>query len=431
MKVLGKKCFWITIVATVCACKMNAQTVAIDGELRPRAEYRDGFGAPLSDSNDPGIFAIQRTRLGATFTSAVLKTQFTIQDSRTYGKTAPSSETATLGVFEAWAEFLLMPGGSAKVGRQALTYDDGRLFSASNWSNTGNSHDLALFKYNVNDFQAHLGFAYNNTSTISSETVYANAAKYRYMGLLWLSKCIAKDLTLSAIAVDEGMQPTTDATKYGTKINMNHGYTFGGNLKYGNETKPFSALATAYFQAGKNQTGDDLRGSMAAVKLNYKISSAVTTSLGTDYLSGDDNKTDGKQKNFRKLYGSNHSFNGSMEYWSTPLSAGLLDYYGSVNAKVSKTTSIEGAFHVFSSSKDMTSNSQNIGKSLGSELDLCLNYKLNEWSKLQVGWSTYFANDNTHLAKGMTADAKTRFPQWGYVMLTVSPSYLKSIFTDK
>jgi len=170
---------------------------------------------------------------------------------------------------------------------------------------------------------------------------------------------------------------------------------------------------------------------MAAVKLNYKLSPVFTASLGTDYLSGDDNKTDGKQKNFRKLYGSNHSFNGSMEYWSTPLSAGLLDYYGSVNAKVSKTTSIEGAFHVFSSSKDMASNSQNIGKSLGSELDLCLNYKLNEWSKLQVGWSTYFANDNTRMAKGMTADAKTRFPQWGYVMLTVSPSYLKSIFTDK
>jgi hypothetical protein len=431
MRVLGKRFLGVAFVATVCACKMNAQTVSIDGEFRPRAEYRDGFGSPLSDSNDPGVFTYQRTRLGASFSSAILKTQFTVQDTRSFGKTAPNSETATLGVFEAWSEFLLMPGGSLKVGRQVLAYDDNRLFSASNWSNTGNSHDLALFKYNVDDFQAHLGFAYNNTSAISSEAVYAGAAKYRYMGLLWLSKGLAKGLTLSAIAVDEGMQPTTDATKYGTKVNMNHGYTFGGNLKYSSEACPFSALGTAYFQAGKNQTGDDMSGSMAAIKLNYKLSPVFTTSLGTDYLSGDDNSTDGKQKNFRKLYGANHSFNGSMEYWSTPLTQGLLDYYGSVNAKVSKKSSFEGVFHVFNTSKDMTNKGTNIGKSLGSELDICFNYKLNEWTNLQAGWSTYFANDNTRIAKGMTADTKTRFPQWGYVMLTVSPSYLKSIFTDK
>jgi len=430
MKVLGKKCFWVTMVATVCACKMSAQTVSIDGEFRPRAEYRDGFGAPLTDSNDPGIFAFQRTRLGATFSSAILKTQFTIQDTRSFGKTSPNSETATLGVFEAWAEMLLMPGFSVKVGRQAISYDDNRLFSASNWSNTGNSHDLALFKYNVNDFQAHLGFAYNNASAISSETVYSTS-KYRYLGFLWLSKGLAKGLTLTAIGVDQGIQPTSDATKYGTKINMNHGYTYGGNLKYSDDACPFTALGTAYFQGGKNQTGDDMSGYMAAAKLNYKISPVFTASLGTDFYSGDDNKTDGKQKNFIKLYGTNHSFNGSMEYWTTPLNEGLVDYYGGVNAKINKKTSIEGTFHAFSTSKDMTNKGASIGKSLGSELDICFNYKLNEWTNFQAGWSTYFANDNTRIAKGLTADAKTRFPQWGYVMLTVSPSYLKSIFTDK
>jgi len=430
MKVLGKRCFWITIAATVCACKMNAQTVAIDGEFRPRAEYRDGFGAPLSDSNDPGIFAFQRTRLGATFSSAILKTQLTIQDTRSFGKTSTNSETATLGVFEAWTELLLMPGGSIKVGRQALTYDDSRLFSASNWSNTGNSHDLALFKYNVDDFQGHLGFAYNNSSAVSSETVYSTS-KYRYMGFLWLSKKLAKGVTLSAIAVDEGIQPTADAATYGKKINMNHGYTYGGNLKYSDETCPFSALGTAYFQSGKSQIEEDMSGSMAAVKLNYKISTVFSASVGTDYFSGDDNKTDGKQKNFKKLYGSNHSFNGSMEYWATPLTQGLLDYYGSVNAKVNKKLSLEGAFHIFNASKDLKDGGKDLDKSLGSELDLCLNYKMNEWTNFQAGWSTYFTNDNTRIAKGMTADTKTRFPQWGYVMLTVSPSYLKSIFTDK
>ena len=149
-----------------------AQTVVIDGEIRPRVEYRDGITKPLMETNDPGVSAIQRTRMGMTFSSGLLKTQLTIQDSRTYGQNPTSSGDATTGIFEAWAEMVLMPGGTLKVGRQILTYDDKRLFSACDWSNTGASHDMALFKYSVNDFQGHLGVAYNNNSMISSETYY-------------------------------------------------------------------------------------------------------------------------------------------------------------------------------------------------------------------------------------------------------------------
>ena len=146
----------------------KSQTVVIDGEIRPRIENRDGLSKPLLTTNDPGISAIQRTRLGATFTSGLLTSQITIQDSRTYGQNPNASSDATTGIFEAWAEMLLMPGGSLKIGRQVIKYDDNRLFSGSDWSNTGTSHDAALFKYCVNDFQGHLGFAYNNNAIISS-----------------------------------------------------------------------------------------------------------------------------------------------------------------------------------------------------------------------------------------------------------------------
>jgi hypothetical protein len=407
---------------------LRAQSVIIDGELRPRTEYRDGYGAPNADGTDPGVFTIQRTRLGMTYTSGLLNAQITVQDARTYGQFANASSDATTGLYEAWGEMLLVPGGSLKVGRQALKYDDNRLFAASDWSNTGTSHDLALFKYGLNDFQANIGLAYNNSSAISTETYYSSTVKYRYMGLLWLSKDLFKGLNLSALLVDEGVQDTlsTGLKKY-KKITMNHTYTFGGNLKYQSPDAKWKVLGTAYFQAGKNSTGSEMAGSMLAIKANYAISKIFSANLGTDYYSGDDNTSDSKQYNFKKLYGSDHSFNGSMGYWSTPLTQGLLDYYGGVTSKVSDKTSLEGAYHVFDTDKKLSSG----GKDIGSELDLIINQKINPITTMQVGWSAYFKTDNLLVAKKITAGTKVRFPQWAYVMLTIKPVFLNMSSVNK
>jgi len=77
----------IVLLAAILAPQFpKAQTVVIDGEIRPRIEDRDGVSKPLLTTNDLGISAIQRTRLGATFTSGLLSSQITIQDSRTFGQ---------------------------------------------------------------------------------------------------------------------------------------------------------------------------------------------------------------------------------------------------------------------------------------------------------------------------------------------------------
>jgi len=410
---------------------LMAQTVVIDGEIRPRVEERDGFTKPLLESSDAGVSAIQRTRLGMTFTSGLLNTQITLQDSRTFGQNPNASSDATTGIFEAWAEMVLFRGGSLRVGRQAITYDDKRLFSASAWSNTGTSHDMALFKYCVNDFQGHIGLAYNNNAIISSETYYTPKSNYRYMGFVWLSKDIVNGLNLSLIGVDEGVQDTT-GTKGGVnyvKTNMYHGYTYGGNLKFSNPAFPLSALATAYFQGGKNSLGSKMNGSQLALNIDYKFSTVLSANIGSNYISGDNNTTDGIQSNFKKLYGTDHSFNGSMEYWKVPLTQGLLDYYAGVNGKINKDLSLEGTFHLFDSEYSGVNKKKiAFGKDLGSELDLVVNYKLNTWTNVQAGWSTYFANNNTLISKDImnsaTVTPTTRTPQWAYIMLTIKPVFL-------
>jgi len=409
-----------------------AQTVVIDGEIRPRTEYQDGFSQPISTDNDPGIFTSQRTRLGFTFTSGLLTTQVTLQDSRVFGSVGNSATTATTGLFEAWANMLLFPGGSLTVGRQGIKYDDNRLFSACAWSNTGTTHDLMLFKYSINDFQAHLGLGYNNNAEVSTETYYSPTDKYRTLGYLWLSTPTYKGFTLTGIAVAEGLQDTIGlgvTTKY-KKINLNQAYTFGGNLKYENADFPVSGLATAYFQAGQNEAGKTLSGKLLAAKINYTPIKEITASVGTDYFSGDQNgTTDGIQSNFKKLYGANHAFNGFMEYWKTPLAQGLLDYYGTASGKVGKALTLEGTYHVFNSEyAGRNKKSIAFGKDLGSEFDFTITYKLNTWTTIQGGYSRYFTNNNTLIAKDIVTSAATipavRTPQWAYVMFTVKPKFL-------
>ena len=419
------------------AGQITAQTVTVDGEFRPRMEVRSGFSQPLLKTTDPLAVGMQRTRLGLSFKTGTLSTKLTIQDARTYGETATSSESSTTdastSIFEAWAEMVLIPGGSLRVGRQPLKYDDGRLFNNPAWSNTGTVHDMALFKYVINDFQANLGFAYNNSSAGKNETYYTPTCKYRYMGLLWMTKPLAKNLNLSVIGVDEGVQDTTglgSTSKY-AKVNMFHTYTYGGNLNYGAEDTPFSLLLTYYHQSGKSSVGKTMNASLTALKAAWNICPAFGLNAGFDLFSGDDNTSDKTQRNFRKLYGTDHSFNGFMEYWTTPPTQGLADYYVTASGKASSKLNWELAGHIFNSLKDVTYASNTTSKSLGSELDVTLKYKMNEWATVQGGYSCYFTTKATKYLKLKSATADTYFPQWTYVMLTVTPSYLKNIFTDK
>jgi hypothetical protein len=411
---------------------LKSQTVVIDAEIRPRTEYQNGFSQPITTANDPGIFTSQRTRLGFTFTSGLLTTQITLQDSRVFGSVGNSATTATTGLFEAWANMLLFPGGSLTVGRQAIKYDDNRLFSASAWSNTGTTHDLMLFKYNINDFQAHLGLGYNNNSEISSEVYYTPTDKYRTLGYVWLSTPTIKNFTLTGLFVAEGLQDTValgGTAKY-KKIGFNQALTFGGNLKYENSSFPVSGLATAYFQAGQNEAKKKLNGELIAIKVNYTPIKKITATLGVDYFSGDNNGvTDGVQSNFKKLYGANHSFNGYMEYWKTPLAQGLLDYYGTVTGKIGKSLTVEGTYHIFNSEyAGKNSTKVAFDKDLGSEFDLTATYKLNSWSTIQGGYSRYFTTKNTLIAKNIITSTVTNpaisTPQWAYIMFTIKPKFL-------
>lgn len=395
-----------------------AQKVTVDGEIRTRAEFRDGFSKPLADSVPATLFTSLRTRLNLSYTSEKINAKITLQDARNYGSTNLSeSGTESFGVFEAWGSYAFTPELSMKLGRQVLEYDDKRLFSASNWSSTGKAHDAMLFQYGKNDFKAHLGTAYsNNASEEYSVTSYTGGAPYKYMSFIWLAKSIEK-VNLSAIWVNDGGQKGTTNDLLSKLIIRN---TLGGNLEYKNKGVPVYAYATAYYQFGHDRSNNSLSAYLLALKLKGDLSQTLTLTLGTDYYSGSkyDIKS-GKSKTFNKLYGVSHSFNGSLEYWSSLPKRGLFDLYGGLTLTPSKKFNIDGTFHAFSLAQKYSAT--NSKKNIGSELDITANYIVSPLFNIQGGWSSYFTTDLTKTVKGVTGDTKAN---WAYIMLTFKPKFL-------
>ena len=399
----------------------------IDAEFRPRSEFRQGFNQPLADTLKSALMTMQRTRLNFNYKGGVISARLVLQDSRIFGETdtkqPATATTGSIGVYEAWTELLLFSGTSFKIGRQGVQFEDGRLFSLSPWSNTGNSHDLAQLRYFAPGFDIQVGYAYNNQKAYNADTSYYSVSKmYKQLAFLHLTKTIINGLDLSLLGVDESF------SKSKKDLDFYHRYTTGGTLQFKKDKLPLSVFATGYYQFGKSASTVDLDAYLLALKANYTFTDKIGGLVGADYYSGSGSTiTATKTNTFNKLpYGVNHSFNGYMEYWATLPKGGLINYFGGVNLKLSKKLSSDITYYAFSLAKDMKVGKVDVQKNVGSELDVALNYKFSAETAVQFAWCGYLATDGTKMLKYKSTTLDTKFPQYAYLMLTIKPQLYKT-----
>ncbi|MDR2388912.1 MAG: alginate export family protein [Tannerellaceae bacterium] len=399
---------------------LSGQTVEIDGEIRSRMEYREGFRQPLADTLAGSTIASLRTRLRLNYDAGKTKARITLQDARIYGQTGTNDTRNSLGLFEAWGSYLLTSDFSATLGRQAIEYDDKRLLTVSNWSQTGSAHDMLLMKYEpANRFKLHWGGAWNHSGDDAYEQPYNVARSYKALTFVWFGKSFEPG-DFSAIWLNDVFNYSPTDTETGKK---SFRHTLGGNLRLKKDGIPFSLYTTAYYQFGHDPANAPLDACLLAANAQYRCSEAWSIKTGIDYFSGStpEERQKGKNKTFNKLYGSNNSFNGMMEYWTTLPEQGLLELYGVITCQSGRVFDINVAFRSFALTESLAETKQ---RGIGSEIDLTLHYTL--WSDLtlQGGWSVYFRNRQTDLLKAQTG-LHTHFPQWGYVMVTFKPQFLK------
>jgi hypothetical protein len=399
----------------------------INAEFRPRSEYRSGFSQPLADTLKPALLTMQRTRLNFNYKSGAVSARLVLQDSRIFGETdtkQPSTASSgSIGVYEAWTELLLFSGTSLKIGRQGVQFEDGRLFSLSPWSNTGNSHDLAQLRYFAPGFDVQLGFAYNNQKALNADTSYYSVSKmYKQLAFLHIVKTLSSGLNMSLLRVDEGFM------KSNTNPEIFHRYTSGGALQFNKDNSPLGIIATGYYQFGKSTPTVDLSAFLLALKASYTFTEKIGGLAGADFYSGSESTLEATKTNtFNKLpYGVNHSFNGYMEYWATLPKGGLINYFGGVNLKLTKKLSSDITYYGFRLAEKMKVGTTDVEQNIGSEVDVAFNYKFSPETMIQFAWCGYFVTDGTRMLKLKSTSVDTKFPQYAYLMLTIKPQLYKT-----
>tara|TARA_R100001369_G_scaffold63147_1_gene90099 strand:+ start:11205 stop:12488 length:1284 start_codon:yes stop_codon:yes gene_type:complete len=417
-----------TIIA-LCGSMAYAQ-FTLDGEFRPRTELRHGFGSLIADDADAGFGVSTRLRLNAGYTIDAYQFYVSLQDVMVWGENRqllPDDENNSFAVFEAWADINLGSGFSAKLGRQTLDYDDQRIMGSVGWTQQARNHDAAILKYAKEKFQMDLGLAYSqdydNPSGFQSVGNAYNTTgffSYKTMQYLYLKENW-KNLNGSLLLLNNGFQNfETDGT---TPEGISNLQTFGTHLDY--KKGSFGAALNAFLQTGERQGALDVGGAyLLGLDLNYNATAKVSLGAGVEIISGNDTSTSDKTEAFFPLYGTNHKFNGFMDYFyvgNHANSVGLLDVHVSANFKLGEKSSLLVKALNFSGEQALPSGE----KSLGTELDLVFSQAFNGYS-LQLGYSQMFANDGMYELKGISEDASASSQNWAWAMLVIKPKFLNT-----
>ncbi|AXT20019.1 hypothetical protein D7030_02545 [Flavobacteriaceae bacterium AU392] len=397
---------------------INAQQLKIDTELRPRFEYRHGFSNLFADGEDPAAFVSQRTRINTAYKLEKLKLFLSVQDIRVWGDVPQLNRRDNNGfsLHQAWAELLLDSNFSIKLGRQEVIYDDSRIFGNVDWAQQARSHDLALLKFKKDKLRFELGFGFNQDNESLTGTVLTVSNNYKAIQYLWLHKDWS-NFNVSFLFLNNGLQFIDPADNSNT--DTRYSQTVGTHLVY-NKSK-LKLQSNLYYQFGNDLNNNDLSAYLLSLDANYALSKTWNAGLGIELISGNDDATpsNGNNDAFNPFFGTNHKFNGLMDYFFVGNhinNVGLLDLNAKINVKLDKVSNGTIAFHNFSADGNIPGDNS---KQLGTEIDIVYTRKIYKDVVLKAGYSHLFEVNGLEILRN-NFDGNTN--NWAWVMLTIKPT---------
>ncbi|TKB97942.1 hypothetical protein FA046_09535 [Pedobacter cryophilus] len=383
-------------------------------------------------------------------------------------------------------KFKLLDNLSLKIGRQELIYDDARLIGNLDWLQQGRRFDMALLKAMHHGWQIDLGYAFNQNNENLAKTSYVpanipqyvkndigvlvptpanfiplingagNSAKvgnptftnppntnggnqdYKNFTSLYISKKLNQTKVSFLFFHDEFGKYKLDSVAagggkvYGRSFDVtgtNNRNTFGTMVSpvFGNSSGfgKVAVQAAYYQQTGNDRDGKDLKAYHYTIAANYS-KGKFTVGPGFDYLSGNKTTTTATEsKRFDPLYGTPHKFWGSLDYFYAPTgspAAGLKDYYFKTKF-TANTFYIIADYHLFETANAIAVSNT---KKLGDEVDLAINYTVNKFTTIELGYSIMKGTNTLVATKAQAGAASTynKTGQFGYVMLNIRPDFL-------
>lgn len=394
-------------------------------EIRPRMEYFHGYKTLVAPDQDHGLSISQRSRINLDFKNENFRAKVSLQDIRIWGSQNQlnTNEDFAVSIHEAWAEAFITKSLSLKFGRQEIIYDDHRIFGNVNWAQQAKSHDAFMFKFNTGSLKGELTFAYNqDAAKLSGTNNLVNPKNYKAFQNLWMNYKASDQFNVSFLFLNNGKQLATGGDAYSQ--------TVGPRITFDNKT--ITAHGAFYYQGGvnNNQVGtppsaQKVKASYMAADFSYKFTKVFSAGLGFERLSGDNQLENNEEtKVFTPFYGTNHKFNGHMDYFyvgSGHGNVGLQDIYLQLNAKLQKVQFGLNT-HMFSAAADVAdpiSPTTAMSKNLGTEIDFFFTFKITKGVKFKGGYSQMFATETMEAVKG---GSKSETNNWAYAMILFKPT---------
>lgn len=407
----------------------NAQidSLKMNFDLRTRGELDNGARTLIPKNKDAETTVISRARFGIDYYYKNLEVYISAQDVRTWGETTSNAaKNQNFILNEAWAKYQFSDKFALKLGRQILSYDNERLIGTLDWAMQGRSFDAlkGSFKISPNS-KIESVITYNNddndANDLSDKEIYSiteageitkslQIVHYQYSG--------KNKFQFSAIALNNVLQNPS-----GTHYDM---LTLGINTKKYFENVGF--FGSAYYQTGKNTAAQSKSAYEFSVNSDFIIHPKFNLVLGTEWLSGRNFDTEStKNKSFSPLYGTNHLYNGYMDYFyfgtSHFNSFGLNDYYLKSNYKINSSTNLQTNLHAFTSNGRL--GYDNAGKKrssyLGTELDLVFTKKIGKVITANIGHSFMFSGESMKLIKNVPEPKNLQ--TWTWIGLKIDPNF--------
>lgn len=397
-----------------------AQEFDTNLQIRPRYEFRNGYHAPIPTGETASQFISSRTRLDLNFKIDQLTTKVSFQNVRVWGDVASNTKSDANGIqlFEAWAQYDFNEKWHMRLGRQVISYDNQRIFGAVDWAQQSQSHDAALITFKNEKNQLDVALAYNANAETDLAVPYV-VSSYKNMQYAWYHTAFGP-LNASLLLLNTGYENKLIAPipTPMPELTVEYMQTFGTYMN--TKGKSWDANAWFYAQTGKSNS-NNVSAFDVALNFNYAVTDKFKVGFGYEFLSGKSQEnTSSDVKSFSPLFGTNHGFNGYMDYFyvgNYKNTVGLQDAFLKFGYNVQKWQ-FSLMPRIFNAANTvLQTNGNKMNDYLGTEVDFTMSYTAHKYVTISGGYSQMFGTDTMQRVKGGDTEHTNN---WAFVMINVN-----------
>lgn len=393
----------------------QVDSLKVDLNFRIRSEMDQGYGTLIPETRKAETAVYSRARMGIDYFYDALEIKIAFQDIRTWGQANSVSKSGYYSLFEGWAKYSFKENFYIKAGRQAISYDNQRILGETDWLMQSRRLDALRAGYAFSrGSKLEAVVTYNNDSDDTNETfpnefytIIDGGERTKSLQVVHFQTRLSPKTDFSAIALNNVVQ------KNDGRHNM--AATAGLNIT-SRASDRLTVLVYGYFQFGKNTADQKKAAYNTSLDVNYKANSFWNINPGLEVLSGTAYDEDAdKNHSFSPYYGTNHKFNGFMDYFymgNHYNTVGLNDYYLKNTFYLSTTGNLYLDVHYFAANAAIAPGT---GRYLGTEIDLLYTKKVSKQFLLSVGYSQMFASEGMEIVKEVPNPQ--RFQGWAWVGL--------------